>query len=75
MEMGDRLIAVDEQGYSLSGDHVLAIIAKYYKDHDLLNNNLVITTVMSNFGLYKKRLNLWESITVSLTLETGMYWR
>ncbi len=47
---GDRLIAVDEQGNELSGDHVLAICAKRYKEEGLLSNNLVVTTVMSNIG-------------------------
>ena len=47
---GDRMIAVDETGRELSGDHVLAICAKMYKDQGLLSNNLVVPTVMSNFG-------------------------
>lgn len=48
---GDRLIAVDEKGQELSGDQIIAICAKRYKKRGLLRNNLVITTVMSNFGL------------------------
>jgi phosphoglucosamine mutase len=48
---GDRLIAVDEKGQELSGDHVLCICAKVMKDRGQLRNNLVITTVMANFGL------------------------
>jgi phosphoglucosamine mutase len=47
---GDRLIAVDERGSEISGDHVLAICAKMYKEQGLLKNNLVVGTVMSNFG-------------------------
>jgi phosphoglucosamine mutase len=47
---GDRLIAVDETGQEITGDHVLAIIAKMYKDQGRLRNNLIISTVMSNFG-------------------------
>ena len=50
---GDRLIAVDETGEELSGDHIIAILAKYMKDHDLLDNNRIVTTVMSNFGLHQ----------------------
>jgi phosphoglucosamine mutase len=50
---GDRLIAVDEKGVELSGDHILTIIAKMYKEEGLLENNKVVTTVMGNFGLYK----------------------
>ena len=49
---GDRLIAVDEKGQELSGDHVLLICARMLKDRGLLKNNLVVTTVMANFGLH-----------------------
>jgi phosphoglucosamine mutase len=48
---GDRLIAVDEKGRELTGDHIMAICAKMYKERGWLKNNLLITTVMSNFGL------------------------
>lgn len=48
---GDRLIAVDEHGQELSGDHLMAIFGRMYKDRGLLKNNLLISTVMSNFGL------------------------
>jgi phosphoglucosamine mutase len=47
---GDRLIAVDETGAALTGDHVLAICAAMYKQEGLLRHNRVVTTVMSNFG-------------------------
>ena len=47
---GDRLIAVDEQGRELTGDHVMIICARMYKERGWLANNLVIPTVMSNFG-------------------------
>jgi phosphoglucosamine mutase len=47
---GDRLIAVDETGTEISGDQVLAICSRMYKDQGRLTNNLVVTTVMSNFG-------------------------
>ncbi len=47
---GDRLIAVDESGEELTGDHVLAICGRMYKDRGELKNNLVVSTVMSNFG-------------------------
>jgi len=49
---GDRLIAVDELGNALTGDHILAVAAKMYKRRGWLKNNTVVTTVMSNFGLY-----------------------
>ena len=50
---GDRLIAVDEKGEELSGDHIIAILAKHMKDHKQLINNRIVTTVMSNFGMHQ----------------------
>jgi phosphoglucosamine mutase len=49
---GDRLIAVDEKGRELSGDHTLAICCKMYKQRGWLENNRVISTVMSNYGFF-----------------------
>ena len=49
---GDRLIAVDANGNRITGDQVLAICGKMYKELGLLTNNLVIATVMSNFGFF-----------------------
>jgi phosphoglucosamine mutase len=49
---GDRMIAVDENGHELTGDHVLAICGKHMKEQGTLANNLLVTTVMANFGLY-----------------------
>ena len=62
---GDRLIAVDEKGERLTGDHVLAICAKMYKDLGLLKNNLVVATVMSNFGFFAalKTLGIREGVS------------
>ncbi|MBA3028087.1 MAG: phosphoglucosamine mutase [Desulfobacteraceae bacterium] len=48
---GDRLIAVDEKGTILTGDQILFVCAKALKKQRLLNNNLVVSTVMSNLGL------------------------
>ena len=48
---GDRLIAVDENGAELDGDHIMAICAKAMLDAGRLKNNKVIITPMSNFGL------------------------
>ncbi|MFH2044906.1 MAG: phosphoglucosamine mutase [Pseudomonadota bacterium] len=48
---GDRLTAVDEKGNILSGDKILAIIALFLKKHNMLSNNHVVSTVMSNLGL------------------------
>ncbi|MGI6088151.1 MAG: phosphoglucosamine mutase [Kiritimatiellia bacterium] len=47
---GDRLVAVDERGNLLTGDHIVAICAQHLKQTGRLSNNLVITTPMSNFG-------------------------
>ena len=49
----DRCIAVDETGRVIDGDLILYIYGKYMKDREKLANNTVVTTVMSNFGLYK----------------------
>ena len=49
----DRCLCVDEKGNVLNGDHILYIYGKYMKDRGKLINNTVVTTVMSNFGLYK----------------------
>jgi len=48
---GDRLVAVDEQGNVLSGDHVVAVCAADLNEQGRLKNSLVVTTVMSNMGL------------------------
>ena len=49
----DRCLAVDENGNVVDGDGILYICGKYMKEQGLLKNNKVVTTVMSNFGLYK----------------------
>ena len=49
----DRCLAVDERGEVVNGDKIMYICAKYMKDHGQLPSNTVVTTVMSNFGLYK----------------------
>lgn len=49
----DRCLCVDEKGEVITGDHILYIYGCYMKDRDKLVGNKVITTVMSNFGLYK----------------------
>ena len=49
----DRCLAVDEKGNVITGDHILYIYGKYMKERGKLINNKVVTTVMSNFGLYK----------------------
>ncbi len=49
----DRCLAVDENGNLIDGDAILYICGKYLRDKGRLNNNTVVTTVMSNLGLYK----------------------
>ncbi len=49
----DRCLCVDEKGEVITGDHILYIYGCYMKDRDKLVRNKVVTTVMSNFGLYK----------------------
>lgn len=49
----DRCIAVDEEGKVVDGDAILYICGKYMKEQGSLFNKTVVTTVMSNFGLYK----------------------
>ena len=49
----DRCLCVDEKGQLISGDHILYILGQYMQHRGQLDNNTVVTTVMSNFGLYK----------------------
>ena len=49
----DRCLCVDEKGNVITGDHILYIYGKYMKERGKLIGNTVVTTVMSNFGLYK----------------------
>ena len=49
----DRCLAVDSEGKLVDGDKILYVCGKYMKEQGTLVNNTVVTTVMSNFGLYK----------------------
>ena len=49
----DRCLAVDENGNVVDGDLILYICGKYMKELGRLRNNKIVTTVMSNLGLYK----------------------
>ena len=49
----DRCLCVDEKGNVITGDHILYIYGTYMKERGKLLMNTVVTTVMSNFGLYK----------------------
>jgi phosphoglucosamine mutase len=50
---GDRLIAVDELGNIIDGDKIMYICATYLKSKGHLTKDTLVTTVMSNLGLYK----------------------
>ena len=49
----DRCIAVDEKGNVVDGDLILYICGKYLKENGRLNGDTIVTTIMSNLGLYK----------------------
>ncbi len=49
----DRCLAVDENGNLIDGDLIMYICGKYMKEKGQLSNDTVVTTVMSNIGLYK----------------------
>lgn len=50
---GDRLIIVDNQGSRIDGDQIIALLATYLKNHNMLTNNAVVATIWSNLGLEK----------------------
>ncbi len=54
----DRCLCVDEKGNIVDGDGILYIFGKYMKEKGFFTNSTVVTTVMSNFGLYKAFENL-----------------
>lgn len=47
---GDRLIVVDEKGNLIDGDRIMAAIVTHFQNNNLLKNNIVVATVMSNLG-------------------------
>lgn len=49
----DRCIAVDENGNVVDGDLILYVCGKYLKERGQLNGDTIVTTIMSNLGLYK----------------------
>ncbi len=50
---GDRCIAVDEKGNLVNGDKIMYICGKYMSEHGRLKKDTIVTTVMSNLGMYK----------------------
>ena len=61
----DRVLFVDEDGEVVDGDKIMYLIAKYLKDEGKLTNDTLVTTVMSNIGLYKslEKLGIKSDIT------------
>ncbi len=53
----DRCIAVDENGQVVNGDHMMYILAQHLRKNGELANNTVVTTIMSNLGLYRALKN------------------
>jgi len=49
----DRCLAVNDKGEIVDGDQILYVCGKYLRDIGGLKNNTVVTTIMSNLGLYK----------------------
>ena len=49
----DRCLAVDERGEVVNGDQIMYLCGKFMKEHGQLPDNTIVTTIMSNFGLYK----------------------
>ena len=49
----DRCLAVDEKGNVINGDKIMYVCAKYMQERGTLGNSKVVTTIMSNMGLYK----------------------
>lgn len=49
----DRCLAVDRNGELVDGDKIMFVCGKYMKEQGTLVNNTIVTTIMSNFGLYK----------------------
>lgn len=49
----DRCLAVDECGQVITGDHIMYLCGRYLKEQGKLKDDMVVTTVMSNMGLYK----------------------
>ncbi|HIE10794.1 MAG TPA: phosphoglucosamine mutase [Kiritimatiellae bacterium] len=64
---GDRVIAVDEKGGVLDGDHIIALCARYYQQRGWLEPPRIVTTAMANYGLLRalERMNIaYDVVTV-----------
>ncbi len=47
----DRIIGVDEKGEEIDGDKIIFVVANYLKQHNILKNNLVVGTKLTNLGI------------------------
>ena len=65
---GDRVIAVDELGNIVDGDQIMYICGKYMKEQGELNDNTIVSTVMSNLGFH---LAVEEAGMTALTTQVG----
>jgi phosphoglucosamine mutase len=77
---GDRLLAVDENGQAVDGDQILLITALELARNGKLRNNLLVTTIMSNYGLEEaleqnhialKRTNVGDKLVVGEMIRSG----
>ena len=61
----DRVLFVDKKGEVIDGDQIMYILSNYLKKHNKLTNNTLVTTVMSNMGLFKalEKCDIKTSIT------------
>ena len=62
---GDRCIGVDNQGHIIDGDKTLFVSGNFMRSQGRLNNDLIVTTVMANLGLFRKfeELNILTEVT------------
>jgi len=76
----DRLIAVDEKGNIIDGDKLIYMIANYYKEHGMLEKNLVVGTAHTNMGVQKKlfedgidmlRSDIGDKYVIEMMLKQG----
>ena len=61
----DRVLFVDDGGNVVDGDKIMYLLAKYLKDHGQLSGNTLVTTVMSNIGLFKSAEKLGISTDIT----------
>ena len=70
---GDRCIAVDELGNIIDGDKIMFILGQYLSDKGRLKQDTIVTTVMSNIGLYKAiEANNMQSVKQTLGIVTSL---